>query len=198
MTHEKINTLPVCPGAVQLGFKGVAAFMRGVFHFKSLHNVRPKNPVLGLVANPPIVADQPGATFGKTGFNQGPDFGMDGNHPIFPRLGFGSALHRPGLKVYIFRLQIQKFADPPPGIKQDQNRVNPRFFLMFPNRLDFILTEGKAGGWWDGIRSQQVRKTPVDYVHFKGEPVKMAPKVFNCRLGTIPLPATVNGFLHLV
>ena len=109
---------------------------------------------------------------------------MDRNHPILPRLGFGSALHRPGLKVYIFRLQVQKFADPPPGIKQDQNRVNPRFFLMFPNLLDFFLAEGKAGGWWDRIRSQQVRIATGDNVHFKGKPVKMAPKVLNCRLCT--------------
>ena len=40
MTHEKINALPVCPGAVQLGFKGVAAFMRGVVH-ASFHAVEP-------------------------------------------------------------------------------------------------------------------------------------------------------------
>ena len=107
MAHEKVNTFPVCPGAVQLGFKGVAAFMRGVVHFKSLHNVRPKYPVLGLGTGPSVVADQPGATFSKTGFNQCPDFGMDRNHTIFPGFGFGSAFHRPGLKVYIFRFQVQ-------------------------------------------------------------------------------------------
>ena len=57
MAHEKINTLPVCPGAVQLGFKGVAAFVRGVVHLQSLHNVRPKYPVLGLGTDPSIVAN---------------------------------------------------------------------------------------------------------------------------------------------
>lgn len=106
MTHKKINTLPVCPGAVQLGFKGMAAFMRGMVHFQSLHNIRPKNPVLGYRTGFPIVADQPGAAFRKTGFNQWPDLGVDRNHPILTGLGFCAAFHSPGLKVYIFRLQV--------------------------------------------------------------------------------------------
>lgn len=198
MTHEKINTLPVCPGAVQLTFKGVAAFMRGVVHPKGLHNIRPKNTVLGLRTSPSVIADQAGATFSKTGFNQWPDLGMNRNQPIFTGLGFGSALHRPGLKVNIFRLQIQKFTDPPPGIYQDQDGINPRLFLMRPNLFDFILAEWKAAGWWNWIRSEKIRKAPVDYIHFQSEPVKMAPKVLDCRLGAISLPAPVNGFLHLV
>lgn len=106
MTHEKINTLPICPGAVQLGFKGVAAFMRGVVHSKGLHNIRPKNTVLGLRTSPSVIADQAGATFSKTGFNQCPDLGVDRNHPILTGLGFCAAFHSPGLKVYIFRLQV--------------------------------------------------------------------------------------------
>ena len=117
MTHEKIDTFPACPGTVQLGFNGMAAFIRGVVHFKSLHNICPKHSILSLGTDPSIVADQSGATFSKTGFNQCPDFGMDRNHPIFPGFGFGSAFHRPGLKVYIFQFQVQKFADPPTGIK---------------------------------------------------------------------------------
>ena len=57
MTHEKVNALPVCPGAVQLSFKGVAAFVRGVVHLQSLHNVRPKYPVLSLGTGPSIVVN---------------------------------------------------------------------------------------------------------------------------------------------
>ena len=52
MTHQKINTLPVCPGAVQLTFKGVAAFMRGVVHPKGLHNIRPKKYGIGCENKP--------------------------------------------------------------------------------------------------------------------------------------------------
>ena len=98
----------------------------------------------------------------------------------------------------VYKRQVQKFADPPPGINQDQDGINPRFFLMFPNRGDFIPTEGKAAGGQDWIRSQQVRITMGDNVQFQGEPVKMAPQVFNGRLSTVPPPAIVNGFLHLV
>ena len=82
MAHEQINTFPVGPGAIQFGFKGVAAFVRGMVQFQSLHNIRPKYPVLGLIANLPVVADQPGATFSKPPFNQGPDLWMDGNNAV--------------------------------------------------------------------------------------------------------------------
>ena len=70
MTHEQINTFPVGPGAIQFGLKGVAAFVRGMVHLQGFHNIRPKYPVLGLIANLPVVADQPGATFGKPPFIQ--------------------------------------------------------------------------------------------------------------------------------
>ena len=116
MAHEQINTFPVCPGAIQFGFKGVAAFVRGMVQFQGLHNIRPKYPVLGLIANLPVVADQPGATFGKPPFNQGPDLWMDGNNAVFTGLRFGAAFHRAFLQVYIFRFQVQKFRDTPPGI----------------------------------------------------------------------------------
>ena len=116
MAHKKINTFPVGPGTVQLRFKGVAAFVRGVVHFQSLHNVRPKNPVLGLITGPSIIADQPGATFGKPPFNQWPDLWMDGNNAVLTGFRFGAALHCAFLQVYIFRFQVQKFRDTPPGI----------------------------------------------------------------------------------
>ena len=83
---------------------------------QGLHNIRPKYPVLGLIANLPIVADQPGATFGKPPFNQGPDLWMDGNNAVLTGFRFGAALHRAFLQVYIFRFQVQKFRDTPPRI----------------------------------------------------------------------------------
>ena len=116
MTHEQINTFPVGPGAIQFGFKGVAAFVRGMVQFQSLHNIRPKYPVLGLIANLPVVADQPGATFDKPPFNQWPDLWMNGNNAVLTGLRFGAAFHRAFLQVYIFRFQVQKFRDTPPGI----------------------------------------------------------------------------------
>lgn len=116
MAHEQINTFPVGPGAIQFGFKGVAAFVRGMVQLQGLHNIRPKYPVLGLIANLPVVADQPGATFGKPPFNQWPDLWMDGNNAVLTGFRFGAALHRAFLQVYIFRFQVQKFRDTPPGI----------------------------------------------------------------------------------
>ena len=64
---------------------------------------------------------------------------------------------------------------------------------MFPHRFDFIVGERKAAGgrYW-------IREAPVYYIHFKGEPVKVAPQVLDGRLGAIPFPTTINGFLHLV
>ena len=116
MAHEQINTFPVGPGAVQLGFKGVATFMRGVVHLQGGHDLCPKSPVLGLIEWLPVVADQPGATFSKPPFNQGPDLRVDGNNAVLTGFRFGAALHRAFLQVYIFWFQIQKFRDTPPGI----------------------------------------------------------------------------------
>ena len=69
---------------------------------------------------------------------------------------------------------------------------------MFPHRFDFIVGEREAacGRYW--IRSQKFREAPVYYIHFKGEPVKVASQVLDGRLGAIPFPTTINGFLHLV
>lgn len=47
--------------------------------------------------------------------------------------------------------------------------------MMFPNPLHFFLAEWKAAGWWYGIRSKEIREAPVDYIHFKCEPIKVAP-----------------------
>ena len=116
MTHEQINTFPVGPGAIQFGFKGVAAFVRGMVQLQGFHNIRPKYPVLGLVANFPVVAAQPGATFSKPPFNQGPDLRVNGNNAVLTGLRFDAAFHRTFLQVYIFRFQVQKFRDTPPGI----------------------------------------------------------------------------------
>ena len=69
---------------------------------------------------------------------------------------------------------------------------------MFPHRFDFIVGERKAAGGRDGIRSQKFGEAPVYYIHFKGEPVKMAPQVLDGRLGAISFPTIINGFLHLV
>ena len=69
---------------------------------------------------------------------------------------------------------------------------------MFPHRFDFIVGERKAAGGRYWIRSQKFGEAPVYYIHFKGEPVKVAPQVLDGRLGAIPFPTTINGFLHLV
>ena len=69
---------------------------------------------------------------------------------------------------------------------------------MFPRRFDFIIGERKAAGGRYWIRSQKFGEAPVYYIHFKGEPVKVAPQVLDGRLGAVPFPATINGFLHLV
>ena len=45
---------------------------------------------------------------------------------------------------------------------------------MFPNRFDFIVGERKAAGGRYWIRSQKFGEAPVYYIHFKGEPVKVA------------------------
>ena len=68
---------------------------------------------------------------------------------------------------------------------------------MFPHRFDFIVGERKAAGGRYWIRSQKFGEAPVYYIHFKGEPVKVAPQVLDGRLGAIPFPTTINGFLHL-
>ena len=157
MAHKKINTFPVGPGAVQLRFKGVAAFVRGVVHFQSLHNVRPKNPVLGLITGPSVIADQPWATFSKTGFNEWPDFGMNGNNPIFTSLCFGAAFHRPGMKINIFRFQVQQFTDPPPGINQDQDSINPGSDWCSQSRLISSVLKGRrlVGGIGSEVRRSE-------------------------------------------
>lgn len=69
---------------------------------------------------------------------------------------------------------------------------------MFPHRFDFIVGKRKPGCFRDWIRSQQFGEAPVYYIHFKGEPVKMAPQVLDGRLGAISFSTTINGFLHLV
>ena len=69
---------------------------------------------------------------------------------------------------------------------------------MFPHRFDFIVGEWKAAGGRYWIRSQKFGEAPVYYIHFKGEPVKVAPQVLDSRLGAIPFSTTINGFLHLV
>ena len=56
----------------------------------------------------------------------------------------------------------------------------------------------KAAGGRYWIRSQKFGEAPVYYIHFKGESVKVAPQVLDGRLGAIPFPTTINGFLHLV
>lgn len=59
---------------------------------------------------------------------------------------------------------------------------------MFPHRFDFIVGERKAAGGRYWIRSQKFGEAPVYYIHFKGEPVKVAPQVLDGRLGAIPKP----------
>ena len=53
---------------------------------------------------------------------------------------------------------------------------------MFPHRFDFIVGERKAAGGRYWIRSQKFGEAPVYYIHFKGEPVKVAPQVLDGRL----------------
>ena len=55
--HEKINTLPVCPGACPVGFQRCGGIRAGCGSSSELHNVRPKYPVLGLGTDPSIVAN---------------------------------------------------------------------------------------------------------------------------------------------
>lgn len=58
---------------------------------------------------------------------------------------------------------------------------------MFPHRFDFIVGERKAAGGRYWIRSQKFGEAPVYYIHFKGEPVKVAPQVLDGRLGAIEI-----------
>ena len=132
VAHKKVNATAISPGAVQAGFKGVAAFMGDVGHIQPLHNVPPKEPVCSHGNRVPLVANQPGATFSKAGFHKRPDLGVDRNHPVFPRLGFGAALHGSGFQVNIFRGECQQFRDTPPTVYENQHRVNPRFPGVLP------------------------------------------------------------------
>lgn len=63
---------------------------------------------------------------------------------------------------------------------------------MFPHRFDFIVGERKAAGGRYWIRSQKFGEAPVYYIHFKGEPVKVAPQVLDGRLGAMPLCASMG------
>ncbi len=89
---------------------------RGMIQLQGLHNIRPKYPVLSLIANLPIVADQPGPPSASRRSIKGPDLWMDGNNAVLTGFRFGAALHCAFLQVYIFRFQVQKFRDTPPGI----------------------------------------------------------------------------------
>lgn len=70
---------------------------------------------------------------------------MYGNNAIFPRFGFGSALHGSGLKVNVCRGECQQFRDTPPGIDEDQDGVNPRFPGVFPQPGHFFSGEHRPG-----------------------------------------------------
>ena len=91
-------------------------FSFAIPNFESSGDIMRNPNGYGTVANFPVVADQPGATFGKPPFNQWPDLWMDGNNAVLTGFRFGAALHRAFLQVYIFRFQVQKFRDTPPGI----------------------------------------------------------------------------------
>ena len=47
VAHDHINTLPICPGAVQKAFKGVAATVRGSWDAEAFSQPLPNHPVLG-------------------------------------------------------------------------------------------------------------------------------------------------------
>ena len=66
---------------------------------------------------------------------------------------------------------------------------------MFPHRFDFIVGERKAAGGRYWIRSQKFGEAPVYYIHFKGEPVKVAPQVLDGRLGANTLSHNHQWFL---
>lgn len=57
MAHEKITAFLVGPGPVKAGSECMAAFMRGVVHSPSLHEVSPEQAVLTLGTLFPIQTD---------------------------------------------------------------------------------------------------------------------------------------------
>ena len=66
---------------------------------------------------------------------------------------------------------------------------------MFPNRFDFIVGERKAAGGRYWIRSQKFGEAPVYYIHFKGEPVKVATRRSTWR-GSLKTPSFRHRRLH--
>ena len=94
MAHEKITAFLVGPGPVKAGSECMAAFVGRMIHSPSLHEVSPEQAVLTLGTLFPVVAEKITSRLIHAPFNQRPDLGMDGNHPIFTGFGFGSALHR--------------------------------------------------------------------------------------------------------
>ncbi len=81
--------------------------------------------------------------------------------------------------------------------KESQDAINPRFFSMTPKLFNQFIGKPVTGGWRYGIGCKQIGVTPADHIQFQSKSVKMAPKIFNSPLGTVPLAATVNRFLHL-
>ncbi len=143
-------------------------------------------------------ANEIGARLGHEALHNGADSGMDGYDPALAGFGFCAPRHCACLKVYGGFAQIQKLADAPAAINQDQGAVGPRFALAGPKGLNFIVGEPASCGWRHRVGSEQIGIAAVDDIQLQGEAIQVAPKVFDRALGAVASAAAVDAILHLI